>query len=156
MTAWWTDMSITANTMRVRRQPPLRLQCLLQRLRRCAAVSAAKPSPSRRGFDGKLNIGDHVISLRNLCTGLAPVHFFRKLGAAATLAGLLAAAPVAPAVADPAPPQPAAVSPVGQSVADFYRARHGAPLWLSPAAGDAAQELVALLGSAALDGLDPN
>src|SRR4051794_40993141 len=110
MTAWWTDMSITANTMLVRRQPQLRLQCLLQHLRPCAAVSAAEPSPSKRGFDGKLTIGEHVISLRNLCTGLAPVHFFRKLGAAAALAGLAAIAPVAPAFADSAPAQAAAIS----------------------------------------------
>src|SRR6185369_15710109 len=40
-----------------------------------------------------------------------------------------------------------------QSVADFYRARGGTPLWLAPAAGDAAQQLVALLSSASVDGL---
>jgi murein L,D-transpeptidase YcbB/YkuD len=43
----------------------------------------------------------------------------------------------------------------GQSVADFYKARKGAPLWLSPDAGDAAQQLVALLNSSTVDGLSP-
>jgi murein L,D-transpeptidase YcbB/YkuD len=95
-----------------------------------------------------------VISLRNLCTGFAPVHFFLKAGGAA--AGLaLAAAPLSPAWASPAAAQ--AVRPsAGQSVADFYRARSGALLWLSPSAGDAAQQLVTLLSTSSLDGLSPN
>jgi murein L,D-transpeptidase YcbB/YkuD len=42
-----------------------------------------------------------------------------------------------------------------QSVADFYRARGGAPLWLAPSSGDAAEQLLSLLRSADLDGLDP-
>jgi murein L,D-transpeptidase YcbB/YkuD len=63
-----------------------------------------------------------------------------------------------PAAAQSAPAASvAAVSnpPAGQTVADFYRARKGAPLWLTPAAGDAAQQLIALLSSATIDGLDP-
>jgi L,D-transpeptidase YcbB len=94
-----------------------------------------------------------VISLRNSCTGLAPVHFFLK-GAAAAAGLALAAAPLSLAWASPAAAQ--AVRPVaGQSVADFYRARGGAPLWLSPSAGDSAQQLVTLLGTANIDGLSP-
>jgi murein L,D-transpeptidase YcbB/YkuD len=42
-----------------------------------------------------------------------------------------------------------------QSADDFYRGRNGYPLWLSPAAGDAAQQLIALLSSSSLDGLYP-
>jgi murein L,D-transpeptidase YcbB/YkuD len=45
---------------------------------------------------------------------------------------------------------------VGQTVGDFYRLRNGAPLWFSPTAGDAAQQLVSLLSTASLDGLDPD
>jgi murein L,D-transpeptidase YcbB/YkuD len=55
----------------------------------------------------------------------------------------------------PAAAQVAAPSPSGQSVADFYRARKDAPLWLAPGAGDAAEQLVSLLATASLDGLNP-
>jgi murein L,D-transpeptidase YcbB/YkuD len=41
------------------------------------------------------------------------------------------------------------------SVGDFYRARGGAPLWLSPSSGNAAQQLVQLLASAQADNLNP-
>ena len=94
-------------------------------------------------------------SLRRQCTGFAPVHFYLKAAAAA--AGIvLAAAPLSAAEAAPAA-VPAKAAPVrfGQSVDDFYRLRQGAPLWLSTKAGDAASQLIALLNSASLDGLDP-
>jgi murein L,D-transpeptidase YcbB/YkuD len=39
-------------------------------------------------------------------------------------------------------------------VSDFYRMRRGAPLWLGPASGDAAQQLIVTLSNARLDGLD--
>jgi murein L,D-transpeptidase YcbB/YkuD len=95
-----------------------------------------------------------VISLRNSCTGFAPVHFFLKAGGA--VAGLaLAAAPLAFVSASPA----AAVTvaqPPGQTVDTFYRARKGAPLWLAPSAGDSAQQLVTLLSTASVDGLSPS
>ena len=96
--------------------------------------------------------------LRYSCTGRWPVHFFQK-GAGAAAALILAAMPLAPAhaagtavaaaTAASAKPQPG-----GQSVADFYKARKNAPLWLSPGAGDAAQQLITLLSSASVDGLD--
>jgi murein L,D-transpeptidase YcbB/YkuD len=95
-----------------------------------------------------------VISLRNMCTGHWPVHSFRKLSG--VVAGLiLAAIPLASAHATP-PPISAAQVNVGQSVADFYRARNGAPLWFSPSAGNAAERLVGLLSTASLDGLNPD
>jgi murein L,D-transpeptidase YcbB/YkuD len=103
-----------------------------------------------------------VESLRNKCTGRWPVHSFqRKSGIAAALmlsaALLFSPAPAAAesatiAAAAPAPAQ----STAGQSIADFYRARKGAPLWLSPFAGDAAEQLVSLLSSSSIDGLNPD
>jgi murein L,D-transpeptidase YcbB/YkuD len=97
-----------------------------------------------------------VKRLRNLCTGRRPVHAFRKLGGAAAaliaVAAPLSSAHGATATAAAASSQPAA----GQSVADFYRARNNAPLWLAPSAGNAAERLVALLSTASLDGLNPD
>ncbi|MEA3057945.1 MAG: L,D-transpeptidase YcbB [Sphingomonadales bacterium] len=92
--------------------------------------------------------------LRNSCTGPAPVHFFQRLSGAA-LGVMLAAAPLwlAPAAAAPAP---VAANPAGQGVDEFYRARNGAPLWFAPSSGDAADQLVALLSTASLDGLEPD
>jgi murein L,D-transpeptidase YcbB/YkuD len=105
-------------------------------------------------------IGEEVTSLRDKCTGRAPVHSYRK--ACGVVLGLvLGAAPLSLAEAAPAPApgfvqSAAAVAAVpGQGVDDFYRARKDAPLWLSPAAGDSAQQLISLLSTANLDGLDP-
>jgi len=101
-------------------------------------------------------IGEQVISLRHECTGRRPVHFFPKVAAAAALA--LAAFPSAASAAprDARAPGIAVQQPLGgQSLADFYRGRNNYPLWLSPAAGDAAEQLLNLLATANLDGLDP-
>src|SRR5258706_16283972 len=103
MTDGWTATSITANIMRVRLLQPLRRLLL----RRPGAASAANC------------IGEFVISLRNSCTGLRPVHFFQKLASAAT--GLLLAA--APFVSMPANAAPAATA--GMGVGEFYTARSG-------------------------------
>ena len=101
-----------------------------------------------------------MVSLRNWCTGPRPVHSFHKkagpvaalmLGAAALLAPAAAAAQAAPAAPAAAVAQPPVV---GQTVADFYRLRNGAPLWLTPAAGDAAEQLISLLSTASIDGLN--
>ncbi len=97
-------------------------------------------------------------SLRDSCTGQVPVHFFRKLASAG--AGLtFAAMPLMfaqPAMAQShAPAVASRPTVVGQTVDDFYRARNGAPLWLAPTAGDAAAQLVSLLNTSSLDGLDP-
>ena len=97
-------------------------------------------------------IGERVKSLRFECTGRRPVHFFQKLGIVAAALTFVAA----PAAAEAQPVAPVEAHAIaGQSVGDFYRARNDYPLWLSPAAGDAAQQLIALLSSANLDGLDP-
>ncbi|MGN6058111.1 MAG: L,D-transpeptidase family protein [Sphingomicrobium sp.] len=98
-------------------------------------------------------------SLRIECTGRAPVHFYRKscgvlLGIALGMAPLSVAKAAAPASAATGVATPAAVL-AGQSIDDFYKARNGAPLWLAPAAGDSAEQLLSLLGTANIDGLDP-
>src|SRR6185437_11927022 len=99
-----------------------------------------------------------MTSLRNRCTGRWPVHSFQKTTGFAAALTFVAAVSLAwsPATAQPA--QAAAAAPVaqslaGQSVADFYKARKDAPLWLSPAAGDSAQQLINLLSTANIDGL---
>jgi murein L,D-transpeptidase YcbB/YkuD len=95
-------------------------------------------------------------SKRDSCTGPAPVHVFLKIaGAAAGM--ILAAAPIA--ISSPAaaaePARKIAQVQATQTVADFYRNRRDAPLWLAPAAGDAAQQLIVTLSNARADGLDP-
>jgi L,D-transpeptidase YcbB len=95
-----------------------------------------------------------VISLRNLCTGRRPVHIFfgKALRVSASFAAaMLAVAPLSTVQAAPAPTQ---ARVVGQTVADFYRNRSNAPLWLSPTAGDAAEQLIVVLSNARVDGLD--
>jgi len=52
--------------------------------------------------------------------------------------------------------QPAAAQDVsGGEIADFYRARGGAPLWFAPGSAGAAQQLVQLLATAQADNLNP-
>lgn len=102
-------------------------------------------------------------SLRNWCTGRWPVHSYPGDSLAAALligaASLLAPTGAIAQSAGAAPVRSApaiAPSPLGQGIADFYKARKGAPLWLSPQAGDSAQQLVSLLSTASLDGLSPD
>ncbi|MFL6722452.1 MAG: L,D-transpeptidase family protein, partial [Sphingomonas sp.] len=71
----------------------------------------------------------------------------------ATAGALAAAATVAP-IAMPAQARTAAI-PASGEIADFYRARGGAPLWLAPNSGPAAQQLVQLLATAQADHLNP-
>src|SRR5205814_2431732 len=129
-------MSTTGNIMLVPRQQQLRLRPWQLRLQ-CGAASAANDFHQSRTLMGIRPIGEQVRRLRNSCTGPAPVHFFIK---AAGVAVLLAAAPLSPAHAAAAA-KPVAQNPSGQSVDDFYRARNGALLWLTPSAGDAAEQL---------------
>ena len=93
--------------------------------------------------------------LRSECTGRWPVHFFGKLAGVAAALVVVAAPTCAFAEASAAPT--AVLSPAikGQSVSDFYRGRSDYPFWLSATSGDAADQLLALLSSARLDGLDP-
>ena len=94
-------------------------------------------------------------SLRFECTGRWPVHFFKRIaGPAAALMRVAAAPAHAAAAPQPVAAQKAAVP--AQSVEDFYRGRNGYPLWLSPNAGFAAQQLIGLLSTSAVDGLYPD
>ncbi|MEP6983494.1 MAG: L,D-transpeptidase family protein [Sphingomicrobium sp.] len=95
-----------------------------------------------------------MIRLRIECTGRWPVHFFGKIALAA--AAFVAAGISACASAEASPASMAIQRPLaGQGVADFYRGRAEYPFWLSPTAGDAADQLLALLSSANVDRLDP-
>jgi murein L,D-transpeptidase YcbB/YkuD len=92
--------------------------------------------------------------MRNWCTGLAPVHFFLRLGAAAAALALIAV-PVSSADARQHP-QPAVQQPSnGLGIPEFYASRRGAPLWFAPSSGSAPEALLQLLSSADVDGLDP-
>ncbi len=96
-------------------------------------------------------------SLRVKCTGQAPVHFYRKAcGVALSL--LLSVAPLSVAHAESraAPPAQSPQVRIYDSVNDFYRLRNGAPLWLSPKAGDSAEQLISLLSTSSIDGLSPD
>lgn len=99
-------------------------------------------------------IGECVISLRNQCTGRWPVHLFGKT-ALAFAAAMIAAAPAVAQMAPPLRAQAQRAPVLAQTVDDFYRGRNNYPLWLSPTAGDAAEQLLSLLESANLDELDP-
>lgn len=85
----------------------------------------------------------------NFLRGIAPLsRMFAVGGAAAALA-------VAAPMALPSAAHAAAQAFADQGVGDFYRARGGAPLWLSPRAGVAAQQLIQLLATAQADHLNP-
>lgn len=87
---------------------------------------------------------------------MRPVHFLRASILAAACLGL--AASPQPARAGQAigrTDAAASAKAVAGPVEDFYRARGGRPLWLAPGSGKAAQQLLDLLSSASIDGLDP-
>jgi murein L,D-transpeptidase YcbB/YkuD len=82
--------------------------------------------------------------------GGSPLKKFRGLALAALLVGI--ATPAALSLTS----APAAAQAVdGGEIADFYRARGGAPLWFSPRSGAAAHQLVQLLATAQADNLNP-
>ncbi|HET7606078.1 MAG TPA: L,D-transpeptidase family protein [Sphingomicrobium sp.] len=85
-----------------------------------------------------------------LLRGAQPLNGFLALGLAAALALPLAGA-AAPTTAAAASSR----SSQGAEVAAFYRARGGAPLWFSPGAGAAEQQLISLLATAEADRLNP-
>ncbi|WP_037552720.1 L,D-transpeptidase family protein [Sphingomonas sp. URHD0057] len=76
----------------------------------------------------------------------------KVLSGAAIAISAFAAVPLALA---PSPAIAARHDPGAGAVADFYRARGGAPLWFSPRAGNAAQQLLLLLSTAQADNLKP-
>jgi len=97
--------------------------------------------------------------MRNLRAGFVPARSYSRIGGVAA-ACLLAAAPLPSWAASPA--LAAGAAPVaapyasGPTIADFYQARAGRPLWLSPQSGAAAAAMLELLDSAAIDGLNPD
>ena len=70
-------------------------------------------------------------------------------------AGIALAAMAVPAAVVPVTAKTAPVAAFDGAIADFYRARGGAPLWLAPNAGAAAPQLIQLLSSAQADRLNP-
>ena len=72
-------------------------------------------------------------------------------GALPLIAAAVFAAPFVP----PVHARTAAPIPADNEISAFYRARGGAPLWFSPAAGNAAQQLLQLLATAQADHLNP-
>ena len=79
--------------------------------------------------------------------GIWPFNAFLGIGMVVALA--------APSGIFTASPATAAAPSEDAGVAAFYRARGGSPLWLSPASGDAAQQLISLLATAQADHLNP-
>jgi murein L,D-transpeptidase YcbB/YkuD len=74
----------------------------------------------------------------------------KRVSLGVALAAVAVAAPIAIHV------QPAAAQGVSDGeIADFYRARGGAPLWFSPSSAGAAQQLLQLLSTAQADNLNP-
>jgi murein L,D-transpeptidase YcbB/YkuD len=85
------------------------------------------------------------------------IHRFRTLsGARAAFAlGIAVVGASVPASAAAAP-KSALSAQATAGINDFYRARGGAPLWLAPTSGNAAQSLLQVLSTAQVDGLNPN
>ena len=80
---------------------------------------------------------------------LSPLKGFYGLGLAAAV--LAAAVPAALTLV----PSAASAQATDSEIADFYRARGGAPLWFVPRSGGAAQQLFQLLATAQADNLNP-
>jgi len=79
---------------------------------------------------------------------------FKKIMMGTSVFALVAA--VTPVVLAPSPAlAKGASSAFDAEIADFYRARGGAPLWFAPNAGPAAQQLVQMLASVQADNLNP-
>jgi murein L,D-transpeptidase YcbB/YkuD len=72
------------------------------------------------------------------------------------LAGVAVAAAAVPLLSGTVPASAAVAAPSSDGdIAAFYRSRAGAPLWFSPKAGAAAQQLLSLLVTAQADHLNP-
>jgi murein L,D-transpeptidase YcbB/YkuD len=80
----------------------------------------------------------------------------RPLGRIVAVAGAVAAAITTPVALGSAPAVAAPKAPAFDGdIAAFYRSRGGAPLWLAPNAGAAAQQLIQLLATAQADNINP-
>jgi murein L,D-transpeptidase YcbB/YkuD len=98
-----------------------------------------------------------VNSLGTKRTGFMPVRPFTAiLGAVAVLAAAPVSTPAAAADASTTATAAFAAVPRGLGVDDFYKLRQDKPLWFENGQPTAAvQALLALLGTASVDGLDP-
>ena len=90
--------------------------------------------------------------MRKLSRGTSPFKTFVAVAGGAAVIAIGAPVALGPA---PAAAKTAAPAPFGAEIADFYRSRGGAPLWLAPDAGPAAQQLMQLLLTAPADHLNP-
>ena len=85
--------------------------------------------------------------LRDFCAAAGPRRSFRRgVAAALSVAATLAMVHSAPAAARAS--RSVSANPDSNGVSDFSRARAGAPLWLAPTSGNAAQQLLQLLSTA--------
>ena len=87
--------------------------------------------------------------MAKLLRGVRPLKGILALGLTAAACAISVAAVGTPASAR------APRNSEGGEVAAFYRARGGAPLWLAPSAGAAAQNLIELLATSQADHLNP-
>ncbi len=90
------------------------------------------------------------VDMGKFSRGRSPLKGLRGWALAALLVGV-----AAPAALTLTPTQASAQAVEGGEIADFYRARDGAPLWFAPRSGGAAQQLVQLLATAQADNLNP-
>lgn len=98
-----------------------------------------------------------MISKRMVRAGFRPARTFqnvRSIAAALGFAAIAVSAPGAPAAAAASVAAPRPARP-DTGITDFYRARAGQPLWLSQRSGYAAQQLLQLIATSDIDGLDP-
>ena len=86
--------------------------------------------------------------MRKIVNGARRLNTLMAIGVALA-AGAPFVAPIVPA------PAAAVVPSMDGQIAAFYRSRNGAPLWLAPSSGSAAQQLVSLLATSQADNLNP-
>src|SRR5438552_16262902 len=98
-------------------------------------------------------MGDRVTEMGKVSRGApsynGPLKGIRVLALAALLAGI-----AAPAALSLVPSQASAQPVGGGEIADFYRARGGAPWWFASRSDAAAEQLVLLLATARADKLN--
>ena len=99
------------------------------------------------------------MNLRDLGARARPMLSFGKSARMAALLPLVAATLTITNATPAAAQRKSAVREIpgiGSAIGDFYRSRGGAPLWFSPTAGPAPQQLLQLLSTAHADNLNPN
>ena len=82
-------------------------------------------------------------------------HISTSLAAAMMIGGVLGTAAALAPIGAPLEARTPTAVPFEGEIAQFYRARGGAPLWFGPASAGAADQLIQLLASAQADHLNP-